>query len=324
MNWVDFIIILVFCFYLFEGIRRGFIEQTFELLGFFLTLSLAFSAYQPFGKVVSDYTGLEELVAGPVAFFIAWFIFQMLYSLMLHFAYPQIPSKLRLAITNRLSGILPAFAKGFIIVAIILTMILLLPVPSKLKASIEESALGSQFVNTTATVEQYLSKIAGGDIKQTLTFLTVPPRTEEVIAPDERVDLKFQTTDVKVDTLSEQKMLELINQERAKNGVRLLVWDPTVAQIARDHSRDMFARGYFSHENLDGLSPFDRLQRAGLTFKIAGENIAYAATVDLAHNGLMRSAGHRRNILDESFGRVGIGVIDGGVYGKMFTQNFRD
>jgi uncharacterized protein YkwD len=50
--------------------------------------------------------------------------------------------------------------------------------------------------------------------------------------------------------------------------------------------------------------------------------LAYAASVDLAHNGLMRSPGHRANILSADFGQVGIGVIDGGIYGKMFTQEF--
>ncbi len=86
----------------------------------------------------------------------------------------------------------------------------------------------------------------------------------------------------------------------------------------------MFARGYFSHTDPDGKSPFDRIAAAGITYKAAGENLAYAANVDLAHAGLMRSPGHRANILETDFGRVGIGVIDGGIYGRMFTQNFRD
>jgi uncharacterized protein YkwD len=119
-------------------------------------------------------------------------------------------------------------------------------------------------------------------------------------------------------------MLRLINQERLKEGLPALVWDEAAAKVARAHSVDMFKRGYFSHENPDGLSPFDRMEKAGITYSAAGENLAYAATVELAHAGLMRSPGHRANILEKDFGRVGIGVIDGGIYGKMFTQNFRD
>jgi len=72
------------------------------------------------------------------------------------------------------------------------------------------------------------------------------------------------------------------------------------------------------------LSPFDRMRQGGARFRAAGENIALAPTVEVAHNGLMNSPGHRENILNPAFGRVGIGVEDGGLHGKMFTQNFTD
>ena len=66
------------------------------------------------------------------------------------------------------------------------------------------------------------------------------------------------------------------------------------------------------------------MSKRKIKFISAGENLAYAPTVEIAHQGLMNSPGHRENILRPSFGRVGIGVIDGGVYGKMFTQDFAD
>lgn len=225
---------------------------------------------------------------------------------------------------NRLAGLVPSFMKAFIFVSVLLTLIILLQVPSKLKSEITNSTIGSRFVAQSGKVEQYLTNITGRDIKQSLTFLTVPAQTEEVVKPDERVMLEFTYQDGTVDQKTEQKMFELVNQERVKIGLKALVWNAQLAEVARKHSRDMFERGYFSHENLEGLSPFDRMEAGGITFKVAGENIAYAATVDLAHGGLMRSPGHRANILEEDFGTVGIGVIDGGIYGKMFTQNFTD
>ena len=56
----------------------------------------------------------------------------------------------------------------------------------------------------------------------------------------------------------------------------------------------------------------------------AGENLALAPTTEFAHEGLMNSPGHRANILNGQFRRVGIGVLDGGIYGKMFVQEFTD
>jgi uncharacterized protein YkwD len=69
-------------------------------------------------------------------------------------------------------------------------------------------------------------------------------------------------------------------------------------------------------------SPFDMMKNAGVTYRWAGENIAGAASVDRAHNGLMNSEGHRANILNSNFTHIGIGIVPGGPYGMMFTQMF--
>jgi uncharacterized protein YkwD len=86
----------------------------------------------------------------------------------------------------------------------------------------------------------------------------------------------------------------------------------------------MFARGYFAHVSPEGLSPFVRLTRAGVKYLTAGENLALAPTLRIAHTGLMNSPGHRANILQPSFGRLGIGITDGGRRGLMVSQEFRN
>ncbi|WP_432711580.1 CAP domain-containing protein, partial [Pedobacter sp.] len=87
---------------------------------------------------------------------------------------------------------------------------------------------------------------------------------------------------------------------------------------------DMFDRGYFSHYTPEGEDPFARIRKYRVSFMSAGENLALAQTLPLAHVGLMNSPGHRANILNPSFGRLGIGILDGGIYGLMITQNFRN
>ena len=84
---------------------------------------------------------------------------------------------------------------------------------------------------------------------------------------------------------------------------------------------DMFARGYFAHDTPEGRDPFDRIRAGGVRFLTAGENLALARSVQIAHTGLMNSPGHRANILRPEFGRVGIGIMDGGMRGLMVTQN---
>lgn len=322
MNWIDAVILGVFTFYLVEGLRRGFIEQTLELFGFFISLLLTFLSYRELADWLAENAGLQGFAAKPVAFLALWVFFQIIYSFVLQLLYPKIPAQLRQAKPNRWAGVVPAFLKGYIFISVLLTLFLAFTIPAKLKAAIDDSLIGSRFVAQSGNVQQYLSNLLGQDIKDTLTFLTVPPQSEEIIQPDERVTLKFTVEDGVVDKNAEQDMLRLLNAERVRAGLKPLVWNEKAAAVARKHSQDMFAKGYFAHENLEGESPFDRMEKGGIVFTVAGENLAYAATVELAHNGLMRSPGHRANILEADYGTVGIGVIDGGIYGKMFTQNF--
>jgi uncharacterized protein YkwD len=117
-------------------------------------------------------------------------------------------------------------------------------------------------------------------------------------------------------------MLELVNGERARAGLQALVADERLRQVARAHSLEMFQLDYFSHTSPTAGSPFDRMHAAGIQFLVAGENLAYAPNVEIAHQGLMNSPGHRANILRPEFGRVGIGVLRSPAQGSMFTQDF--
>lgn len=119
-------------------------------------------------------------------------------------------------------------------------------------------------------------------------------------------------------------MLELLNEERIARGLQPLQADTALRTVARSHAADMFSRGYFSHVSPEGASAADRIRAAHIPFRAAGENLALAPTLAIAHEGLMESPGHRANILHLRFGRVGIGVLQSEEHGLMITQNFRD
>lgn len=95
-----------------------------------------------------------------------------------------------------------------------------------------------------------------------------------------------------------------------------------LVELARLKSKDLIAQNYFAHQSPTYGSPFEMMQKAGITYYYAGENLAGAPTVARAHTSLMNSPGHRANILNPNFTHLGIGIIDGGPYGKMHTQMF--
>lgn len=122
----------------------------------------------------------------------------------------------------------------------------------------------------------------------------------------------------------ERQMFDLANAVRARYGKHLLTWDNAVASIARSHSQDMSERDYFDHTNKSGKSPFDRMKEGGIDYGAASENIAGGSTSAIfAHEGLMNSEGHRKNILSDNVTHLGVGVFFGdGRFSFYYTQKF--
>lgn len=117
---------------------------------------------------------------------------------------------------------------------------------------------------------------------------------------------------------AEQEMVRLVNEERQKAGVAPLQIDLELSRVARIKSQDMRDNNYFSHTSPTYGSPFDMMKSFGIRYRTAGENIALHSSVQSAHNGLMNSDGHRKNILNPSFTHIGIGIVNGRYYTQMF------
>lgn len=124
-------------------------------------------------------------------------------------------------------------------------------------------------------------------------------------------------------TAEEQQMLNLVNQERQSQGLQPLKANLELTKVARVKAKDMIANNYFSHQSPTYGSPFDMMKQFGISYRTAGENLAGNQTVQKAHTALMNSEGHRANILKPAFTEVGIGIVSGGPYGKMFVQMFK-
>ena len=121
----------------------------------------------------------------------------------------------------------------------------------------------------------------------------------------------------------EQQLFDLTNASRVRNGLSSLEWDGPVAGTARKHSKDMAINDYFSHENKQGKSPFDRMKDDLIKFRGAGENLAYGQSSSIfAHEGLMNSAGHRENILLDTYSHLGTGVAFNEKLQPYYTENF--
>ncbi|MFZ3588460.1 CAP domain-containing protein [Bacillus sp. DJP31] len=121
----------------------------------------------------------------------------------------------------------------------------------------------------------------------------------------------------------EYQLFDLTNATRVNHGLQILEWDDRVRETARKHSLDMADNNYFSHTNLEGQSPFDRMLEDDIAFTMAGENLAYGQFSSIfAHEGLMNSLGHRENILQADFRNLGVGVAFNEKAQPYYTEKF--
>lgn len=300
-----------------SGIRKGFIFGLLELIGWLGGLLLAFTIY-PYLVIV-----LEKLKFNPglwttaICFLLSLLLVRIALSLLTERILTRIPSSAHTASINKVTGLLPGLVSGLVYSSIIATLLLLLPISEKLTGSTRESKFAGLLSESIEKVESKLAPVLD-NVNRSFTRVTVAPGSEKFIKLGFSVENPVRKPDM------ELRLLKMVNDERKKRGLEPLVNDPEIAEVAIKHSIDMFRRGYFSHINPDGDSPFDRIKAGKVSFLAAGENLALAQTLQQAHTGLMNSPGHKANILHLSFGRLGIGIVDGGIYGLMVTQNFRN
>lgn len=313
-NWVDLVIIGILVLFSLEGLDRSLILETMDFISFLLAFFLSFSYYNLLAKLFEVQFKIPHGLSQVMGFMSVWFLSETIFFLVIQIVLPKLP-KFRWPGLKFLS-IIPAALRGLVFIALILVMIATFPIQPQIKKAVLDSKIGSQILKRAYALEQPVKNVFGAVTADSLTFLTIKPQTNE------RVNIGFQTSQFRIDESAERGMVDLVNQERVARGLKPLVFKEALRGIARSHSADMFTKGYFSHYSPEGLTVADRATSAGIDFLVVGENLAYAPTVESAHKGLMNSEGHRANILSEDYGKIGIGIMDGGIYEQMFTQVF--
>lgn len=317
INLIDVVFLFIFAVYVIEDTLFGLISSFSHLISTIIGFIIGLLLYSYVSKLLVSYGSLTKGFSDALAYLTISVVFFILTRLLLHRLIESYRPKIPAAI-DYAGGAISGIISFFIMASFAISLLLAFPVPELVKSSIQKSLVGNFLLVRSSIVERNVRSVFGGAINDVINFLTVEPGTNEIVR------LHFTVRDSQVDNISEQKMFELINNEREKYAVSKVSFSEELSVVARAHAEDMFIRGYFSHYTPEGLSPFDRLEKFSISYGHAAENIALTPNVDIAIDGFMKSPGHRENILSKDFTRVGIGVMDGGIFGKMFVQEFTD
>lgn len=317
-NWVDLVILIVLAYFIFSAFKVGLWVVLADFASFLLSLVIALRFYPIVSEILRDNFDLTRSIANALGFLVVAVATEIVLGSVFGKLITKIPPRAHENIGSKILAAVAGAGQGLVLIAFILTLFLTLPISPQIKSTMAESKIGGEILGQTSGIESKLTEVFGGMLDESLTYLTIKPESNET------VPLTVNEYNLVPDTQAEVDLFNMVNQERAKAGVGQLIWEESLVPVGRAHATDMWQRKYFAHVSPDGEDVGGRLRKNNISYTYAGENLALAPTTPTAHTGLMNSEGHKRNILDPEFKKIGIGVIDNGYYGKMYVQVFTD
>jgi len=319
-NIIDAFIAAFLTIWAIQGYRQGFLLSATGLTSLLASIYLSFKTYPMLGAVLASALNMPASFADLASFLIIFTISHLAIGVLLYRRLYTLSNRLHRGLflggADKLLGILPSIIGGVIWLSIILGVLVWFPVNGYLKDLIITSSMGTPIVNAASVMQPQAEKVIGKAVEDAAKFAN-KQETREEWKPDIPPDVK-----VRFDPAAEEYMLALVNSERASRDLKILDFHPTLRDVARSHSMDMVKNNFFDHKSPTTGHVGDRLLSAGFIYISAGENLAYAGDIEIAHMLLMESQGHRENLLSRGFGRAGIGIVDAGPYGYMCTQVF--
>lgn len=299
-----------------RGWKDGVLSASANLLGLVISLTVAFYFYAPVAKWLLKIWVLPDGLANIFAFFLLAVLVDAAVSMLILLAGGYVRPRWGNQRWWRLTGIVPGVLNSFITAGYLASLVLSLPIDHPIKLAVRDSYLGPRLASVVTKIGAPTDPLVRPALDDLSQLFTVEPGSKDFVT------LPFKVAQPQLCPQDEAAMLALVNRERSQRGIGTVVADEPLRAVGRAHSLDMFRRGYFSHYTPDGKDPFDRMDDAGIRYQTAGENLALAPTLESAHTGLMNSPGHKRNILDPHFHKLGIGCYQSGQYGMMFSQEF--
>lgn len=314
---IDIIMVIIIVLATRLGWQRGFIHYSAGILIWILSLFVILLSSELLARLIENISEAYFLWLRPLCFVIllavsSAYVFNCFDQLSAKF-----PEKLYKSKINKFAGLVPGLISGLFYSAVF-SLILQSYTVGLFPQNVGNSLIVSQ-LNTYADSHKRILKNNLNEFGYYFgKVITIYPKDKEIIrlpfGPAKGVERRDLEND----------LLLMINEERKKHSLHSLQFDEELTDIARNHSKDMLRRAYFSHYSPEGKNTYQRLQAAGIKYRVAGENLALAENIHQAHHELMSSPIHKANILNKAYTSLGIGIMDAGRNGLMITQMFKN
>jgi uncharacterized protein YkwD len=318
LNWVDVLSIILLVFSIIEGWRLGFIHLSASFAAYVIAFFVSMTYHKHVGLFLVTLFGIPKIWTDSIGYISLIAISLILFTQLFLLISERIVTHFINTFPDRATGVIISFVNACIILVFVFVAVTAVPDVLIIKEGVEKSKIAHEVLTIAQRFGGSSVTSLEQSIKDNVRFVTIDPLSGESL----QLPFTLQRWNLMDDMEDASRMVTLINNERTKMHLNPLIPDNYLATIASSHSRDMFERKYFSHSSPEGKTMKDRLEAAHISFLSAAENLAFAPDITTAHEGLMNSALHKAAILDPSFLRVGVGVIDSGSSGIMVTELF--
>lgn len=320
---IDFLLGLYFASLFVRGWLRGFARELMDLIGLVVGLALAFRLSGPVGALLQDTFGTSDVVSRLVGGLVVFLVVGVGAAIGAHFL-QRVFTLPGMALSNRLLGGLLSTLWALFVAMLVLSLLIVFPLPESVAGRLEDSNVVHYLTDPETPAQTVFHAVAGDRVLESLLNLRELVGGNEVILEEGQ---SLQIPIARPDELAEDPeaastIFDLVNRSRLETGVDPLAWSRPLADVAQAYAREMYERGFFSHDSPVSGTVIDRVEAAGIPYRVIGENLALAPTSRAVHEGLMASPAHRENILRSSFTKVGIGVVDGPL-GLMVVEVFQ-
>ncbi len=261
-NWVDLLIILVLIFFIHQGFVNGFWSILIDFVAFFGSLLISLKIYKLGSNLLESNFSLNRPLANALGYLAVAVISEILISFALSYLIKKLPPKLLKNKFNKILGIMLSAGQGILFTAFTLVLAISLPINPAIKTDISNSKIGNFILSKTSGIEGSINNIFGGAINDSLTYMTVEPKSHE------SVPVVAKTENLTVDNSSETKMFQLVNHERTSRGESALTWDVKLVVVAENYARFMWQIHYFVHFDPEGHDVVVSLKNTNIDYQI--------------------------------------------------------
>jgi uncharacterized protein YkwD/uncharacterized membrane protein required for colicin V production len=319
MNLLDIVILFLIMTGVVMGIQRGFLRTSLDLIVLVTAAFAGARLYRPISNIFYSMFGAEGASINALSLVLGALMILLLLNLLI--AWTVTPHLLSLRISRPIRvadngfGVIPGLVYGLLFGAMLTLTLGLVSIGDSVDRALADSDLARQIRSAATSATTGLARETAMDLAD-FTYIVVPEEETTYRVPP------TGDSELIAEDGMEAELFELVNQERLERGLNTLEYDTSLVPVGRGHSQEMLELGYFSHVSPNTGTLGDRLNDAEVAYTSAGENLAYAPNVSIAHRGLMQSDGHRANILEPSWERIGIGILSAPDGTIMVTQLF--